>query len=109
VIRSLCRRGTHPDRRWRWRLGAREIARGSGRDSVAIQLRGGSCQFGIADYQAIISKGLNSEVIEWRGIEATEKLAEPPNAKMIIIGSGKDGLPVILDAAGSQMRQVANK
>jgi hypothetical protein len=25
---------------------------------------------------------------------------------MIIIGSGKDGLPVILDAAGSQMRQV---
>jgi hypothetical protein len=63
--------------------------RGSGRDSVAIQLRGGSCQFGIADYQAIISKGLNSEVIEWRGI--------------------KDGLPVILDAAGSQMRQVANK
>ncbi len=64
---------------------------------------------GIADYQAIISKGLNNQVIEWRGIEATEKLAESPNAKMIIIGSGKDGLPVILNATSSPMQQVASK
>ena len=64
---------------------------------------------GIADYQAIISKGLNNQVIEWRGIEATEKLAESPNVKMIIIGSGKDGLPVILNATSSPMRQVASK
>ena len=33
---------------------------------------------GIADYQGIISKGLNDQVIEWKGIEATEKLAEFP-------------------------------
>jgi regulator of protease activity HflC (stomatin/prohibitin superfamily) len=64
---------------------------------------------GIADYQAIISKGLSDQVIEWRGIEATEKLAESPNAKMIIIGSGKNGLPVILNASGSQIQQVASK
>ena len=64
---------------------------------------------GIADYQAIISKGLNDQVIEWRGIEATEKLAESPNAKMIIIGSGKNGLPVILNAAGTPLQQVASK
>ena len=64
---------------------------------------------GIADYQAIISKGLNDQVIEWRGIEATEKLAESPNSKMIIIGSGKNGLPVIVNASDSQMRQIASK
>jgi regulator of protease activity HflC (stomatin/prohibitin superfamily) len=56
---------------------------------------------GIADYQEIISKGLNSQVIEWKGIEATEKLAESPNAKVIIVGSGKDGLPVILNTGSS--------
>jgi len=64
---------------------------------------------GIADYQSIISKGLNDQVIEWRGIEATEKLAGSPNAKMIIIGSRKNGLPVILNAAGSPVQQVASK
>lgn len=46
---------------------------------------------GIADYQEIISKGLNERVIEWKGIEATEKLAESPNAKVIVVGSGKNG------------------
>ena len=31
-----------------------------------------------------------------KGIEATTKLSESPNAKVIVIGSGKDGLPIIL-------------
>lgn len=56
---------------------------------------------GIADYQSIISKTLNDKVIEWKGIEATEKLADSPNAKVIIVGSGKNGLPVILNTAGA--------
>lgn len=56
---------------------------------------------GIADYQAIISKGLNDQVIEWKGIEATEKLAESPNSKVIIVGSGKNGLPVILNTGSA--------
>jgi regulator of protease activity HflC (stomatin/prohibitin superfamily) len=56
---------------------------------------------GIADYQATISKGLTDKIIVWNGIEATEKLAESPNAKIVVIGSGKDGLPVILNAANS--------
>ncbi len=64
---------------------------------------------GIADYQAIISKGLNAQVIEWKGIEATEKLAESPNSKVIIVGSGKDGLPVILNTASSTPAQVASR
>jgi regulator of protease activity HflC (stomatin/prohibitin superfamily) len=56
---------------------------------------------GIADFQAIVSKGLNDKIIEWKGIDATERLATSPNTKVIIIGSGKNGLPVILNAGSS--------
>lgn len=56
---------------------------------------------GIADYQSIISKELNPQILEWKGIEATDKLAESPNSKVIIVGSGKDGLPVILNTGSS--------
>jgi hypothetical protein len=31
-----------------------------------------------------------------RGIEATAELAKSPNTKVIVVGSGKDGLPIIL-------------
>ncbi len=64
---------------------------------------------GIADYQSIISKGLNAQVIEGKGIEATEKLAESPNSKVVIVGSGKDGLPVILNTASAISPQVAGR
>jgi prohibitin 1 len=51
---------------------------------------------GIADFQDIVSKGISEQVLKWKGIEATEKLASSPNSKVVIIGSGKDGLPIIL-------------
>jgi|SRR5690554_1572337 len=51
---------------------------------------------GIADFQDIVSRGISNELLKWKGIEATEKLANSSNSKVIIIGSGKDGLPVIL-------------
>jgi hypothetical protein len=38
----------------------------------------------------------------WRGIEATLQLAQSTNAKVVIIGSAKDGLPVILGNANIQ-------
>ena len=63
----------------------------------------------IADYQSIINKGLNTQVTEWKGIEATEKLAESPNSKVVIVGSGKDGLPVILNTASAISPQVASR
>jgi len=56
---------------------------------------------GIADFQSIISKDLTDKVLEWKGIDATERLAASPNAKVIIVGSGKNGLPVILNAGGA--------
>jgi regulator of protease activity HflC (stomatin/prohibitin superfamily) len=52
---------------------------------------------GISDFQNIVTKGISEPLLRWKGIEATEKLAVSQNAKIVIIGSGKDGLPVILD------------
>jgi regulator of protease activity HflC (stomatin/prohibitin superfamily) len=51
---------------------------------------------GIADFQAIVSDGINANLLKWKGIEATEKLANSPNSKVVVIGAGKDGLPLIL-------------
>ncbi len=52
---------------------------------------------GIADFQKIVATGLSDKLLQWKGIEATEKLSTSANAKVVIIGSGKGGLPVILD------------
>jgi regulator of protease activity HflC (stomatin/prohibitin superfamily) len=51
---------------------------------------------GIADFQKIVSEGINENLLKWKGIEATEGLAQSNNAKVVVIGSGKDGLPLIL-------------
>lgn len=51
---------------------------------------------GIADFQRIVSIGLSEPVLRWKGIEATERLAASPNAKVVVVGAGKDGLPLIL-------------
>ena len=52
---------------------------------------------GIADFQTIVAAGISEQLLRWKGIEATLKIAESTNAKVVIIGSGKDGLPIILD------------
>ena len=52
---------------------------------------------GIADFQTIVAAGISEQLLRWKGIEATEKLANSQNTKVIIVGAGKDGLPVILD------------
>jgi len=52
---------------------------------------------GISDFQIIVARGISEQLLRWKGIETTEKLANSPNSKVIIIGAGKDGLPLILD------------
>lgn len=52
---------------------------------------------GIADFQQIVAAGISEQLLRWKGIEATLKIAESSNTKVVIIGSGKDGLPIILD------------
>ena len=51
---------------------------------------------GQAEYQRIITQSLSPEFLRFKGIEATQQLAESPNAKTVIVGSGRDGLPIIL-------------
>jgi prohibitin 1 len=51
---------------------------------------------GISDFQRIVAQGISAQLLEWKGIEATENLAKSPNAKIVVIGSGKNGLPLIL-------------
>ncbi len=53
---------------------------------------------GIADFQTIVARGISEQLLRWKGIEATEKLSTSQNAKIVIIGSGKDGLPIILNS-----------
>lgn len=51
---------------------------------------------GKAKSNRILSASLNDKILRDKGIEATLKLSLSPNSKIIIIGSGKDGLPIIL-------------
>jgi regulator of protease activity HflC (stomatin/prohibitin superfamily) len=48
---------------------------------------------GMQQFEAI--SGLS--ILKWRGIQATEKLAQSANSKIIVIGTNSDGLPVILN------------
>jgi prohibitin 1 len=52
---------------------------------------------GIADFQRIVAQGISPQLLEWKGIEATEKLANSTNAKVIMIGSARTGLPLIFE------------
>jgi regulator of protease activity HflC (stomatin/prohibitin superfamily) len=54
---------------------------------------------GIHAFQQLVSQGISPSYLAWRGIEATLQLAQSTNAKVVIIGSAKDGLPVILGNA----------
>lgn len=51
---------------------------------------------GEATANKIINSSLTKELLRMRGIEATTGLANSPNSKVIVIGSGEDGLPLIL-------------
>ena len=51
---------------------------------------------GIKDFQTIVAQGITPGLLEWKGIEATEKLATAPNAKVVIVGNQKNGLPLVL-------------
>jgi regulator of protease activity HflC (stomatin/prohibitin superfamily) len=44
----------------------------------------------------IISKSLTDKILKEKGILATLELAKSPNSKVVVVGSGKDGLPLIL-------------
>lgn len=51
---------------------------------------------GKADANRILSASLTDKILQDKGIDATMKLAESPNAKVVVVGSGESGLPLIL-------------
>jgi len=60
----------------------------------------------IRDFQNTIAEGLTENYLRFRGIEATLKLAESQNSKIVVIGGGKDGLPIILDGTSNEPRVI---
>lgn len=51
---------------------------------------------GVRDFQQIVAQGISPQLLEWKGIEATELLAKSSNTKVVVIGNSKNGLPLIL-------------
>jgi prohibitin 1 len=51
---------------------------------------------GIRDFQQIVAQGISPQLLQWKGIEATETLARSANSKVVVIGNSKNGLPLIL-------------
>lgn len=51
---------------------------------------------GKAKANNILSASINDKILREKGIEATLKLAESPNAKIVVIGNSNDGMPLIL-------------
>ena len=52
---------------------------------------------GIRSFQEIVTPAISESYLRWRGIEATLRLAESPNSKVVVIGNSATGLPLILD------------
>ncbi|WP_158300790.1 prohibitin family protein [Chromobacterium sp. ATCC 53434] len=52
---------------------------------------------GIRHFQEIVSNGMSDSYLRWRGIEATIQLAKSDNAKVVVIGAGSNGLPLIMN------------
>lgn len=57
---------------------------------------------GIRSFQEIVAPGITESYLRWRGIEATLQLSQSKNAKVVIIGNGGDGLPIILNTDSAQ-------
>jgi regulator of protease activity HflC (stomatin/prohibitin superfamily) len=56
---------------------------------------------GIRQFQEIVTQGITPSYLRWRGIDATLQLAQSGNSKIVVLGSGKDSLPVILGGTPS--------
>jgi regulator of protease activity HflC (stomatin/prohibitin superfamily) len=57
---------------------------------------------GIRRFQEIVTPTISDAYLRWTGIEATLKLAQSPNSKVVIVGNGPGGMPVILNGFESE-------
>ncbi|MDM8550682.1 prohibitin family protein [Desulfobacterales bacterium HSG2] len=60
---------------------------------------------GMRAYNDIVNKSLSNQILQWMAIQATLELSKSDNTKVVVVGSGKRGLPVfgnlLLDAPGN--------
>ncbi len=56
---------------------------------------------GIKKFQEIVAPGMSDNYLRWQGINATLAIAKSPNGKLVIMGNGPGGLPVILNGFDS--------
>ena len=59
---------------------------------------------GIRAFQEIVNNGLSESYLKWRGIEATLALSQSNNAKVVVIGAGNSGLPLILNTGNDEIK-----
>ena len=59
---------------------------------------------GIADYQQLIGKGLTEMLLQWKQIDAIERLVQSPNSKTIVLDAGKGNFPMILDTKNTESK-----
>lgn len=59
---------------------------------------------GIAKFQETVQRGISPELLQWKGIEATEKFSSPTNTnpKIVIMGNSGKSLPVIFNAEAAE-------
>jgi regulator of protease activity HflC (stomatin/prohibitin superfamily) len=62
---------------------------------------------GIQAFQQTVQAGISEAYLKWRGIEATLQLAASPNAKVVIVGGGSQGLPLILNTGDTPQMPAA--
>jgi regulator of protease activity HflC (stomatin/prohibitin superfamily) len=55
---------------------------------------------GVRRFQEIVSSNISDAYLRWRGIDATLRLAESPNSKVVVIGNGPGSMPLILGNLG---------
>lgn len=51
---------------------------------------------GLKNYNTVLSKSVDKKILQWQGIMATKELAKSNNSKVVVIGAGDEGLPLIL-------------
>jgi len=59
---------------------------------------------GIRGFQEIVSNGLSDSYLKWRGIDATLALSQSNNAKVVVIGAGNSGLPLIMNTGNEEIK-----
>ena len=59
---------------------------------------------GIRSFQEIVSSGLTDSYLKWRGIDATLQLSQSNNAKVVVIGGGSSGMPLILNTNSEEIK-----